>query len=224
MQLTIFSCSPHVNNRSASAFISEAFKIGFTSNYENKAEIYFLKAQDKWREYKEIFAKSGHVLFVLPLYVDCIPGLLMEFLEYIESWKQEEHAVLEKKLSFILQSGFPEARQMRVCESFLKKLPSYLDCQYAGTLLKGGMFGVAYAAGEKSKEQIGNAYMEFGRQFAKTACFEEEAATAFAQPECFDKKTIRIMKLMMPLSRVVWNRLAKQNGAAEKLDKKPYTV
>lgn len=224
MQLTIFSCSPHVKVRSASAFISEAFKIGFTSNHENTAEIYFLREQDKWREYKEIFAKSEQVLFVLPLYVDCIPGLLMEFLEYIEDWKQTECAVSGKKLSFILQSGFPEARQMRICESFLEKLPSYLDCQYAGTLLKGGMFGVAYAAGEKSKEQVGNAYMEFGRQFAKTACFEKEAAAAFAKPECFDKKTVRIMKLMMPLSRAMWNKLAKQNGAVEKLNKKPYTV
>lgn len=224
MQLTIFSCSPQANAKSASAFISEAFKIGFTSNHENTATIYFLRNRDQWRTYKDVFAKSEQVLFVLPLYVDCIPGLLMEFLEYIEDWKQTEEASTNKKLSFILQSGFPEARQMRVCERFLEQLPSYLGCEYAGTLLKGGMFGAAYAMGEKSKTKVGNAYMEFGKQFAKTAGFEKEAATVFAQPECFDQKTIRIMKLMMPLSRMVWNKLAKQNGAVEKLSTKPYNV
>ncbi|MFT3983350.1 MAG: hypothetical protein QM697_05555 [Lachnospiraceae bacterium] len=222
MQLTIFSCSPQVKEKSASAFIAEAFRIGFTADHQNSAFICHLRDRGEWKLHKKAFAKSEQVLFVLPLYVDCIPGILMEFLEYIEDWRTVEGAFGEKRLSFIVQSGFPEALQLRVCEKYLEQLPSRLGCQYGGTLLKGGQYGVAYAMGRRAKTQTGGAFAEWGKQYAKTQRFTKEEATAFAAPERFSKKTVRLFKLLMPASRIMWNRLAKRNGATQRLDAKPY--
>lgn len=39
--------------------------------------------------------------------------------------------------------GFPEASQSRCCEKYLETLPAQLGCVYAGTLIKGDMFGVS---------------------------------------------------------------------------------
>lgn len=222
MQLTIISCSPQVREKSASAFIAEAFRIGFTADHQNSASIYHLRDRRDWKLYKEKFAQSEQVLFVLPLYVDCIPGLLMEFLEYIEDWRTREGASEKKQLSFIVQSGFPEALQLRVCEKYLEQLPHRLGCRYGGTLLKGGLYGVAYTMGQKSKTRTGDAFANWGKRFAKERCFEKEAAAAFAAPERFNEKTVRIFKMMMPVSRIMWNRLAKKNGATQRLDSKPY--
>ncbi len=222
MQLTIFSCSPQVKEKSASAFIAKAFQIGFTADHKNDASIYHLRDRGDWKLHKKAFAQSEQALFVLPLYVDCIPGLLMEFLEYIEDWRTLEDAFEKKQISFIVQSGFPEALQLRVCEKYLEQLPSRLGCRYGGTLLKGGLYGVAYAMGQKSKTQTGDVFADWGKRFAREQRFEKEAATAFAAPERFDKKTVRIFTLLMPISRIMWNRLAKKNGATQKLDARPY--
>lgn len=222
MQLKIFNCSPQVKEKSASAFIANAFQIGFTADLINSATIYHLRERSNWEQHKQVFAQSEQVLFVLPLYVDCIPGLLMEFLEYIEDWGTLEDTSEKKQLFFIVQSGFPEALQLRVCEKYLEQLPSRLSCEYGGTLIKGGLFGIAYAMGQRTKTRTGEAFAEWGKRFADERCFKKEEVTAFAAPERFDKKAVKIFKLLMPLSRIVWNRLAKKTGAKQKLNVKPY--
>ncbi|HOO28165.1 MAG TPA: hypothetical protein PLU43_06840 [Lachnospiraceae bacterium] len=222
MQLTIFSCSPQVNEKSASAFIAQAFKIGFTSDHKNTADIYYLREHSQWEMYREKFAAGSRILFVLPLYVDCIPGLLMEFFEYLAGWETLESAALDKQLAFIVQSGFPEGLQLRTCELFLEKLPSHLGCEYAGTLVKGGLYGIAYAFGTRAKEQAGNAFMDWGKRFAKELSFEKEAADRFAAPEKIEGIKLWTLKLMLPFSRLMWNRLARKTGVSGRLDEKPY--
>ncbi len=63
--------------------------------------------------------KNDEILIALPLYVECVPGLLLEFLETLP--KKDERT----RLSFLLQSGFAEGCQLRCGEAFLEKLPEY---------------------------------------------------------------------------------------------------
>ncbi len=224
MQLTIFSCSPQGKERSTSAFVANAFKIGFTANHLNSANIYYLNRRDEWKEQKEHFINSANVLFVLPLYVDCVPGLLQEFLEYISDWGEDCQVKEKKQIAFIVQSGFPEASQMRTCEAYLEQLPARLGCDYAGTLLKGSMFGKAYAFGEKEKEKTGNLFVEWGMKFAKKPYFDKKEVTDFSTPEHFNNVTIAMFRLFSPLNRLVWYSLAKKNGVKGHLHERPYKI
>lgn len=56
---------------------------------------------------RDAFIKNEEILIALPLYVECIPGLLFEFLETLP--KKNEHT----RVPFLLQSGFAEGCQLR---------------------------------------------------------------------------------------------------------------
>ena len=68
--------------------------------------------------------------------VECVPGLLLEFLDTLP--RKNENT----QLSFILQGGFAEGCQYRCGEQFLEKLPAYLGCSYGGCLVKCDNFSI----------------------------------------------------------------------------------
>lgn len=215
MELVIFSCSPRSESKSNTSSIAHAFKKGFEETQGNKAEIYHLTKRNQWENYKELFKNSKEIIFALPLFVECIPGLMMEFMETLEHKEK-----LDTNIAFILQGGFPEANQLRTCEKYLEKLPSYLNCNYKGTLLKGNMFSLNLI--EKSKEKNLEPFVEMGRVYGKKHCFEKEEVSEFAAPEFFDKKSLTLMKLSSPVSKLAWRYMAKMYDVEGDLKEKPF--
>ena len=82
-------------------------------------EAYAISDRETWDVICDAYMKNDEILIALPLYVECVPGLLLEFLETLP--KKDEHT----RLSFLLQSGFAEGCQLRCGEAFLEKLPEY---------------------------------------------------------------------------------------------------
>lgn len=216
MELVIFSCSPRTESKSNTSSIVHAFKSGFEEISGNKAEVYHLTKRNQWKNYKEIFKNSKEIIFAMPLFVECIPGLLMEFLEILDPKERQT----DTNIAFILQGGFPEANQLRTCEKYLEKLPSYLNCNYKGTLIKGNMFALNLM--EKSKEKNLEPFVEMGKVYGKKHCFEKEEVSKFAAPEFFDKKSIALMKLSIPVSKIAWRYLAKMYDVKGNLKEKPF--
>lgn len=138
MHYTIFSCSPQSNHRSTSYIIACKVQEGLLDYSENTADILSINNKNLWNECRKAFYESKSIIFVVPLYVEGVPGLFLEFLETIDREKKKYG-----KMSFIIQGGFEEASQLRVAEEFLKGIPEYFNCNYAGTLVKGGLFGMA---------------------------------------------------------------------------------
>lgn len=219
MKLTLFSCSPQANKRSSTAYLSQAIKAGIESVKQNEVTIYYLNERSRWKEYQRAFAESKDVMFVLPLYVECIPGLMMEFLESLEAKKEKG-----TKLSFVIQGGFEEAHQLRTAEHFCEQLPKYLNCDYGGTLIKGGMFGLAYFREEKYKVKCFKAFKEMGKSFGEKGRFDKKEVNQFAGPEYYSKALMAVIKLVAPINKLVWNRVGKKMGAKDRLDARPYEV
>lgn len=136
MHLTIISGATRPQAKSNTAKIIAAFLKGFCSD-EHSAEVWYLSDRIQWDQAKSAFCNNQDILFALPLYVENVPGIMLEFLEGL-SPKREKGA----KLSFLVQGGFPEASQSRCCEAFLKTLPGKLGCAYGGTFIRGDMFAV----------------------------------------------------------------------------------
>ena len=126
------------------------------------------------------------------------------------------------RLAFLLQGGFPEASQSRCCEAYLETLPALLGCEYAGTLIKGDLFGLSLTD-EKSRAKLLAPFTEMVRYYAKTGYFDKSVVDKFAAPEHMPRGEIRMYNLIFRhISRLFMGRIAKKLGCRGRLDDRPY--
>ena len=216
MHLVIISGATRPQSKSNTAKVITAFQKGFEENC-NTTEVWYLSDRRQWKRAAQAFTQNDRILIAFPLYVENIPGILLEFLSGLTPKKTPG-----TKLAFLIQGGFPEASQSRCCEAFLETLPAQLGCDYAGTLIKGDMFGTSLVD-EKNREKMLAPFTQMGRTFAQIGCFEKSAVDAFAGPEYMPENQIRMYNLFgRHISRFFMGRIAKNLGCKEKLDARPY--
>ena len=216
MHLVIISGATRPQSKSNTAKVIAAFQKGFEET-DNTTEVWYLSDRRQWNRAALAFAQNEHILIALPLYVENVPGILLEFLSGL-SPKQTPGT----RLAFLIQGGFPEASQSRCCEAFLETLPAELGCDYAGTLIKGDMFGTGLVD-DKTREKMLSPFTEMGRTFAETGRFEKAAVDAFAGPEYMSEQQIKqYNRLGKHISRFFMGCIAKKLGCKGKLDDTPY--
>ncbi len=216
MHLVIINASPRIEEKSNTAKIIKVFLRGFAKS-GNTAEVWHLSDRKQWADAKTAFENNDNILFAIPLYVENVPGIMLEFLEELEPKKEAG-----TKMAFILQGGFAEGCQLRCGEAYLEKLPAYFNCEYNGTLIKGDNFAPAWLP-DKAGEAMLAPYEAMGEVFADKGCFEKETATEFAKPEYFSEKDIqRFNGLGKRVQKLMFNYMAKKNGCKTPLDYKPY--
>lgn len=216
MHLVIISGASRPQPKSNTAKIIDAFRRGFEEG-GNSVEVFYLSDRRQWKSAADAFYRNEHILIALPLYVESIPGTLLEFLSALAIKTRPG-----TKLAFLLQGGFPEASQSRCCEAYLETLPAQLGCEYAGTLIKGDMFGVGLV-NEKAQRKMLAPFTEMGRYFANTGSFEKSVVDEFAAPEYISERKIRFNRLMQPIFNLIKRYIAKKLGCTGKLDARPFT-
>lgn len=218
MHLVIINASPRVETKSNTARIIRTFVRGYEVS-GNTTEVWHLSDKKQWMSAKEAYENNDNVLFAIPLYVENVPGIMLEFLETLQPKKEAG-----TKMSFILQGGFAEASQLRCGEAYLEMLPLYLNCEYNGTLIKGDNFGASWVS-EKMAEKIVAHYEKMGRTFAEKRTFAKDEVNEFAAPEYFSEKEIRQHKRIGRwMQKALFRYIAKRNGCKKPLDDKPYQV
>ncbi len=215
MNLLIISCTPRIKEKSNTDKILDEFKKGYES-YGNTTETLYLYKRNEWETIRKKFYENDNILFALPLYVECIPGIMAEYLESLKP-KQKNNT----KIGFLLQGGFGEASQLRCCESYLETLPSLLGCEYNGTLLKGNMFAVSFMDGKIRKKMV-EPFYNMGKYYAQNNYFNKEVVNDFAKPEYFSKKVIFLNNILSPLNKFFIKVFAKKLGCKGSLNDKPY--
>lgn len=219
MHYVIVSCSPQAETRSTSAFLAKAMKDGIMECGDHSAELFFLNRREKWEEVKEAIRRSQNILFVLPVYVECIPGIMKEFLEQLEP-KDE----CDTTISFLVQGGFEEASQLRCTEHYLEKIPAYLNCRYGGTIVKGGLFGLTYMRSEKEQRRYYQKVKALMADYVKAGGFRREISSLFAGDEYYSAGMIFLSRLLRPLNRMVWTLTGRKFGIKGKITQRPYEV
>lgn len=215
MCLTVINCSPRIKAKSNTEIILEYFLRGYCEN-GNTAEVWHLSDRNEWESAAKAFGEGEEILFAIPLYVENIPGLMMEFLEQLPP--REKPA----RLSFILQGGFPEAAQLRCGERFLKTLPEKLGCTFGGVLIKGNMFGMRLVPEDVARPEL-EKYIDAGRTFALNNGFTEEYAREFGGAEHMPRsEALQFMLIGRIMQRVFMPKIAKEMGCKRKLTYKPY--
>ena len=217
MHLTIISGAARSQTKSNTAKIIAAFCKGFQID-NNTVEVWYLSDRTQWSRARNAFYNNKEILFALPLYVENVPGIMLEFLESLSP-----KTCPDTRLSFLIQGGFPEASQSRCCESFLKTLPGKLGCEYGGTFIRGDMFGVGIL-GNKLGEKMVQPFVDIGNCFAQYGYLEPKIFSQFASPEYLSKKQIRqFEKTGKYIQKWFMNIIAKRIGCKGKLSAKPYT-
>ncbi len=213
MHVVIINGSPRVQKYSNTEKIIASFAKGLSEKGAS-FEIYAISDRKSWEEIQEAYIKNEEILIALPLYVECVPGLLLEFLEILP--KKDEHT----RVSFLLQSGFAEGCQLRCGEEFLAKLPGYLNVSYGGCLVKGDNFGIRLLDEEK-QEQVTKPYQAMGELFADGDGFFCEEAKKFTGPEYFSLPMRLIMQFVFKtFAKKIFRKAAASWGCNVPLDEK----
>ena len=215
MHALIINGSPRIKKFSNTDKILDEFVKGMCEG-GNTCERYEISDKASWDEIRKAYDESDNILIALPLYVESVPGLLMEFLETLTPKSGNA------KMSFILQSGFAEGIQLRCGEAYLEKLAGYLGCEYGGTLVKGGNFEIRFLSDE-SRVKATSPYAEMGREFAANGNFNSDKCKAFTGPEIFPAP-VRVLVgfFFKTVVRKSFIRDGESLGCTRPLDYKPY--
>ena len=217
MHVMIINGSPRVQNLSnTDKIISRLVKGMKTEDKDLTYELYSISDRKQWEDAREAFNKNTEILIAIPLYVECIPGLLLEFLDTLE--KKEG----DTRISFVLQSGFAEASQLRCGEEYLKKLPGLLGCTYGGTLIKGDNFSYRFL-GEEQTEKPLSAYEEMGASYIRNKGFDSDEARSFSGPEYFGAGMRVVLGIIFATAAPLgFKMMAKGLGCTKSLKDRPY--
>ena len=218
--VVILNGSPRVKKNSNTNKIIDSFSEGL-QEAGTTHKLYSLSNRTEWDEAREAFMTNSNIIIALPLFVECLPSLLLEFLSTLPTERKQP-----AKLSFILHSGFDEGHQLRLGEKFLATLPAQLGCTYGGTLVKGGSFMLRDRENsymKKMTDKILASYTKMGQSFAQNDNFFTAEAKKFTGPEQNPKIVRLLFKLI--ISRIVkknFDRMAQEWGCTRPLDDKPY--
>lgn len=214
MSLLIISASPRVKINSNTDKILNEFKKGYDKG-GNTSKIVYLANRKNWDNIRRKFYNSKNVLIGIPLYFECIPGIMVEFLETLDKKKDNT------RLGFILHGGFPEASQFRCGEEYLRNLASMLGCKYCGTLIRGGTFGVSFMKG-KYQEKLVYPFYEMGLLYGKYNYFRKDIVNKFALREYYSKIHIFLDNFVNPFRKIVFSLFSLTLGCHSRLSTKPY--
>ena len=222
MHVVIINGSPRVQKLSNTDKIIQSFGEGLKKE-GSTYELYSLSNRKEWDAAREAFICHEHIIFALPLYVECVPSLMLEFFESLPTERKRPAQV-----SFILHGGFDEGHQLRLGEQFLQSLPEQLGCTYGGCLVQGGSFLIRMRDDERMKKAMDKKledYTKMGRSFAHNGNLMTSEAKKFTGPE----KNPWIVRLLFPLffQRIVrknFERIARQWGCTRPLNDKVYST
>jgi NAD(P)H-dependent FMN reductase len=220
MKLAIFNGSPRRKN-SNSTILLDRFINGFNRISDYLPTIHYVADTKLMNDNLEAFDSAEYVLIIFPLYTDCMPGVVKEFFEKICERKMYQ----SKKIGFIVQSGFPEIIHSVWVEKYLQKLVNRLNCDYLGTVIKGGVEGIKIMPPIMTKKLYKNFEM-LGEYFANHQEFSPKIKAKLAKPYKMSYVRISFFKLFKSLgfTNFYWNMNLKKNEAFEKRYDRPYDV
>lgn len=217
MHVVIINGSPRVAKYSNTDKIITAFERGL-AKHDVTCEKYAISDRNSWDAIRIAYENNTQIIIALPLYVECVPGLLLEFFSILPQKSKDT------QMSFILQGGFAEGCQFRCGERFLEKMPDYLGCSYGGCLVKGDNFSIRLLEKEQ-QDKVTKPYERMGEVFAINQNFNNKEVKDFTGAECFSLAQRIVMELVYKtIARGIFKRAAKSWGCKEKLDAKPYEL
>jgi len=174
------------------------------------------------RRYAELIEAADNfdtIMIGFPLYTDSMPGFVKELFEAIGNRKG---LFSGKQFLFLIQSGFPEAKQSRTVERYCERFTSRVGAQYVGTIVRGKSEGVRGIRRGKFKDA--ELLSRLGHIFEEENRLDDALLRKIAMPESLPGPALFVMKILAKchVFELMWNKQLKQNNAFDKRFDRPY--
>jgi hypothetical protein len=219
MQLTVYNGSPR-GQKSNTKLLLDRFLSGFEGRGGKTHRLHYLvRRNERGRQVEDFAQAPGPVLLAFPLYTDCMPGLVKDFIEDLRPLCGQKGL---PPAMFLVQSGFPEARHSRFVERYLKKLTRRLGCGYLGTMVRGGVEGIRVMPAMMTRKLYG--LMEnLGAALADTGKLDPQLLRKLATPETLTPaRRWMYEKLLYRMTNAYWNNMLKKNNALHRREDRPF--
>lgn len=205
---------------SNSSLIIQWLTEGLMNNSSIQKEIFYLKNIQEQKDYLKCFLQSDCVIMVFPLYTDCMPGLVMAFIEKLEQLKRPLTGL---KLGYIIHSGFPEAHHSRYVEQYMVSLTKELGADYIGTVIMPSSVSIRIKSDAMNRKKR-MLFKQLGQHFTEIGRFDNEIVKKIAGAEKLSELSLVIFKLLAKLGviNLFWDRQLKANNAYNLRSDKPY--
>lgn len=217
MKLAIFNGSPREKG-SNTKILLEHFCKGFESSGGEVQSLDYLINYKNIKEQVDNFKKAENVFFAFPLYTDSMPGIVKNFIETINTFDGSE-----KKIFFLVQSGFPEGIHSVFVEKYLRFLAKEWNFEYSGTIIKPGVEGIQIMP-ESWTKKIFKKMSEFGKDVAESGKPDTIRMKKFAKPYKLPKSRLLLLRLLrfIGITNFYWNSNLKKNKAYKKRFEAPF--
>lgn len=213
MNTIVLNGSPKGNSKNSnSRIVAEEF----IRNMKNPCEIRCIAKADP-KELARYVADFDTIIFVLPLYIHAMPGIVMKFIEELEPAAAEN-----KFIGFIIQAGFIETAQHKFVERYFADLAKQLNFSYLGTVSKGEAAGIYMYP--KMFKKVLKLFADLGEAYEETHAFDQDIVKKLGKPYQLSKFQVWMLEAVkkIGLDNVGWHReLRKNNALAKRLDR-PY--
>ena len=170
---------------------------------------------------KEAFRRAERVLVAFPLYTDAMPGIVMELFASLEEFCGRTN---NPSLAFLVQSGFPEAGHSRAVERWLELLAKRLGARHLGTIVKGGIEGIA-AMPPSMTRSLFQQIEELGRDLGVTGRLDPSKLRRLAGPDRMSRWRLPFFGLLIRMTGAAhWNRELRSNGAFARRFDRPFDI
>ena len=219
MPLTIFNGSPR-GRKSNTEILMSRFEAGFTAAGGSDLCTHYLIRESELAAQTEAFSQAENVILAFPLYTDAMPGIVKQFIEALAPFAGREE---NPSLGFVVQSGFPEPIHSRYIEQNLLKLAHRLGCKYRGTVIRGGVEGIAVKPSCMTRKTLGG-FEKLGSHYACTGRFDEAVIRGLAKRDRLTPAQVRGYQILSKLGWAdsYWNQQLKRNGAFDRRFDAPY--
>lgn len=221
-KIAIYNGSPR-GKCSNTMLLVEQFKKGLLLSGidENQIEVFHLAQINKHRELAEKFYDIDYHMFIMPLYVHSMPGIVKHFMDNIVPYEVSfgEKAPI---VGFFVQSGFKEGYQSFYLRGILSTICKHNKWLFAGCGIKGGMEGLRLMP-PKANKKIYQSFNNLGLYYSKNGYLEEKILDELIKPINSSKLMKSAFKFLpSKLIQFYWNSEMKKNGVIERSFSKPY--
>ncbi len=219
MKLIVFNGSPRGKNSNSSVIIKWLLE-GAVHYPDFHSETVFLNKPGEQENNAGKVRDADMILFVFPLYTDCMPGIVAAFFEKLQPYVGKLNG---KKMGFVVHSGFVEAHHSRFIEKHLVWLTGYLGADYMGTVVKGGSEAF-HLMPESMNKKTKVLFNKLGEAMLKDGKFDEAEMKKLASPEKLTGFTLLLYKILSGLGvmNIYFNAELKKNNAIKNSYARPF--
>ena len=162
-------------------------------------------------------ALADRLIFVMPLYVHAMPGIVMKLFEVMKPAKEGA------QILFVVQSGFIEVAQSAYCVKALKHQAARLGYECLGVVVRGNSAGVSLMP-EKANRKLFEDLQALGQRLAETGELDEVIVARLGDPYRLSRQKLWQLQLLsrLGLGDLYWQYMLRKNHAYKKRFDRPF--